>query len=70
MAMLVLKVVWKLVALGYVVDKWKSIWLIDEVGQSNLMTINITIEDEVVSNFYFSSQFSFSVEDSSSEDVV
>ncbi len=70
MAMLVLKVVWKLVALGYVVDTWKSIWLIDEVGQSNLMTINITIEDEVVSNFYFSSQFSFSVEDSSSEDVV
>jgi hypothetical protein len=53
--MLFLKVVWKLVALGYAVDTWKSIWLIDEVVESNLTTINITFEDEVVSNFYFAS---------------
>jgi hypothetical protein len=54
MAMLFL-IVGIIVALTYVVDTWKSIGLIDEVGESNLMTINITIEDEVVSNFYFAS---------------
>jgi len=58
MAMLFLKVVWELVALRYVVDAWKSIWLIDEVVESNLTTINITFEDEVVSNFYFASKVS------------
>jgi hypothetical protein len=45
MAMLFLKVVWIIVALTYVVDTWKSIWLIDKVGESNLKTINITFED-------------------------
>jgi hypothetical protein len=55
MAMLFLKVVWIIVALTYLVDTWKSIWLIDKVGESNLRTINLTFEDEVVSNFYFAS---------------
>jgi hypothetical protein len=55
MAMLFLKIVWIIVALTYVADTWKSIWLIDEVCESNLRTINITFDDELVSNFYFAS---------------
>jgi hypothetical protein len=55
MAMLFLKIVWIIVALTYVADTWKSIWLIDEVRESNLRTINITFDDEMVSNFYFAS---------------
>jgi hypothetical protein len=38
------------------VDTRKGIWLIDVVGETNLRTINITFEDEVLSNFYFASQ--------------
>jgi hypothetical protein len=49
MAMLFLKVVGRiLVALTYVVDTWKSIGLLDEVGESNLRTKNISFQDEVV----------------------
>jgi hypothetical protein len=55
MAMLFLKIVWIIVALTYVADNWKTIWLIDEVHVSNLRTINITFDDEMVSNFYFAS---------------
>jgi hypothetical protein len=54
MAMLFL-IVGIIVALTYVVDTWKSIGLIDEVGQSSLRTINITFQDEVVSNLSFAS---------------
>jgi hypothetical protein len=49
----VLKVVWIIVALTYGADTWQSIWLIDEVCESNFMTINITVDVEMVSNFYF-----------------
>jgi hypothetical protein len=49
MAMLFLKVVGRiLAALTYVVDTWKSIGLLDEVGESNLRTKNISFQDEVV----------------------
>jgi hypothetical protein len=54
MAMLFL-IVGILVALTYVVDIWKTIGLIDEVGESNLRTISITFQDEVVSNLSFAS---------------
>jgi hypothetical protein len=54
MAMLLL-IVGIIVALTYVVDTWKSIGLIDEVGDSNLRTISITSQDEVVSNLSFAS---------------
>jgi hypothetical protein len=54
MAMLFL-IVGILVALTYVVDIWKSIGLIDEVGESSLRTISITFQDEVVSNLSFAS---------------
>jgi hypothetical protein len=56
MAKLFLKVIWIIVVLTYVVDTRKGIWLIDVVGETNLRTINITFEDEVLSNFYFASQ--------------
>jgi hypothetical protein len=55
MAMLFLKIVWIIVALPYVADTWMSFWLIDEVHESNLRTINITFDDEMVSNLYFAS---------------
>ncbi len=42
-----------------VADTQKSIWLIDEVRESNVRIINITFDDEIVSNFYFSSLVSF-----------
>ncbi len=56
MAKLFLKVIWIIVVLTYVVDMRKGIWLIDVVGETNLRTINITFEDEVLSNFCFASQ--------------
>jgi hypothetical protein len=56
MAKLFLKVIWIIVVLTYVVDMRKGIWLIDVVGEINLRSINITFEDEVLSNFYFASQ--------------
>jgi hypothetical protein len=55
MAMLFLKIVWIIVALTYVADMLKSIWLRDEVHGSNLRTSNITFDNEMVSNFYFAS---------------
>jgi hypothetical protein len=54
MAMLFL-IVGIIVALTYVVDTWKSIGHIDEVGASSLRTRSITFQDEVVSNVYFAS---------------
>jgi hypothetical protein len=48
MAMLFLKIVWIIVALTDVADTWKSIWLIDEVRETNLRTINITFDGEMV----------------------
>jgi hypothetical protein len=59
MAMMFLKIVWIIVALTYVADTQKSIWLIDEVRESNVRIINITFDDEIVSNFYFFSSVSF-----------
>ncbi len=49
MAMLFLKIVWIIVALTYVTDTQKSIWLIDEVRESNVRIINITFDDEIIS---------------------
>ncbi len=53
MPILCLKIVWIIVALTYAGDTRKSSWLIDEVRESNVRTINITFDDEMVLKFLF-----------------